>query len=45
MTEMTTSSVAEDTSVGSGMSEARKTDKGKGKARQSKYVPCYLVLF
>lgn len=45
MTEMTVSSVAEDTSVGSGTSEARKADKGKGKGKQSKYVPCCLVLF
>lgn len=43
MTETTASSVAEDTSVGSGTSEGRKGDKGKGKAKQSKCVSCCFV--
>lgn len=42
MTETTASSVAEDTSVGSGASDARKTSKGKGKEKQRKCVFCHL---
>ena len=38
MTEATVSSMAEDTSVGSGTSDVRKGSKGKGKARENKYA-------
>lgn len=37
-------SVAEDTSVGSGTSEAMRASKGKAKAKQNKYVSYYLLL-